>query len=286
MENKIEFEILKALQNHKNEILCGNKDTQIIYETELSLDIEQLSNKTGFSKEDVEEKLGILFKKKQISITTYNFHHFFYITELGSSKYINIKLINSEPMRLNAGILADTQPFLSKKKITIHKFFGGLLVLINSLIYIPFTIEIICTNGGGYGIAYIFLPLTIFINSYTLTGLLAFIQFFKYPLTAKVIYYLALTISSSLRIFLILLVFLDKTYPIGPPFEVGICATLTLIPALIFLIFGIIFNKNKFIFVWNVIGGIIATLSIILILPWFLSLTYIVLFRLFHIHIA
>jgi hypothetical protein len=59
----------------------------------------------------------------------------------------------------------------------LNKIFGALVILANLIIYIPWTWEIIKTNGGGEGWGLLFLPLTIGFHLFVLTGIFGWLRF-------------------------------------------------------------------------------------------------------------
>ena len=59
----------------------------------------------------------------------------------------------------------------------LNKVFGTLVIVTNLFIYIPWTWEIIKTNGGGEGWGLLFLPLTFSFHLFILTGIFGWLRF-------------------------------------------------------------------------------------------------------------
>jgi hypothetical protein len=59
----------------------------------------------------------------------------------------------------------------------LNKLFGTLALLTNLIIYIPWTLDIIKTNGGVEGWGFMFLPLTFSFHLFILTGIFGWLRF-------------------------------------------------------------------------------------------------------------
>jgi hypothetical protein len=54
-----------------------------------------------------------------------------------------------------------------------------LILILNAFFFLPETVDILKTNGGGMGFGWLILPFVIFLNSFVVPALLSFTKKFK-----------------------------------------------------------------------------------------------------------
>jgi hypothetical protein len=127
---KVYHKILKVLQKHQDEIYSsyGDQQNQPYWEYDISLSIEELINRTGYSKLSILAGVEVLTNREQLTVVMDHPNVFYYISLKGSVAY-------SDTYYLEAG----QKEFLSVTKdytgiiTAIGLFFIALITLIYNI---------------------------------------------------------------------------------------------------------------------------------------------------------